>query len=211
MERKICLMPDGISRRGFVGLTTLGAAALSQTVPASAQPVGTIAVQQTADTKRFSEEPALKWQPAQGLSNDAIVLDPSRTYQEMLGFGGALTDAAAYMIDQLDAPARDHLLRELYHPSELGLEATRICVGSSDYAASMYSFDEGDPDPDMRRFSIDHDKRYILPQLRAARRHNPNLFLLASPWSPPGWMRPAVLCWAARSSPRTSRRTPGIW
>jgi glucosylceramidase len=189
MERKICLMPDGISRRGFVGLTTLGAAALSQTVPASAQPAGTIAVEQTADTKRFSEEPALKWQPAQASSNDAIVLDPSRTYQEMLGFGGALTDAAAYMIDQLDAPARHHLLRELYHPSELGLEVTRICVGSSDYAASMYSYDEGDPDPDMRRFSIDHDKRYILPQLRAARQHNPNLFLLASPWSPPGWMK----------------------
>ena len=74
-------MPDGISRRGFVGLTTLGAAALSQTVPASAQPAGTIAVEQTADTKRFSEEPALKWQPAQASSNDAIVLDPSRTYQ----------------------------------------------------------------------------------------------------------------------------------
>ena len=88
----------------------------------------------------------------------------------MLGFGGALTDAAAYMINQLEASARDRFLRELYHPSELGLEVTRICVGSSDYAATMYSYDEGDPDPDMRRFSIDHDKAYILPQLRTARR-----------------------------------------
>ncbi|MGD0014056.1 MAG: glycoside hydrolase family 30 beta sandwich domain-containing protein [Bryobacteraceae bacterium] len=182
-------MPEGINRRDFFGLTALGAAALSQTVPASAQAAGTIAVQQTADAKRFSEEPALKWQPAQGSPHDAIVLDPSRTYQEMLGFGGALTDASAYMINQLDGPTREKFLRELYHPSELGLEVTRICVGSSDYAATMYSYDEGDPDPDMQRFSIDHDRQYILPQLRTARQHNPSLYLLASPWSPPGWMK----------------------
>src|ERR1035438_3025268 len=125
-------MSDGINRRAFFGLTTAAAAALSQTVPAAAQAAGPIAVQQTADAKRFSEEPALKWQPAEGSSADAIVLDPSRTYQEMLGFGGALTDASAYMINQLDAAAREKFLHELYHPSELGLEVTRICVGSSD-------------------------------------------------------------------------------
>ena len=182
-------MPEGISRRGFFGLTTVGAAALSQTVPAWAQPAGAIAVRQTADTKRFAEEPALKWKPAEASSNEAIVLDPSRTYQEMLGFGGALTDASAYMINQLDAASREKFLRELYDPSELGLEVTRICVGSSDYAATMYSYDEGDADPDMKRFSIDHDKAYILPQLRTARKYNPSLYLFASPWSPPGWMK----------------------
>jgi glucosylceramidase len=53
----------------------------------------------------------------------------------------------------------------------------------------MYSYDEGDPDPELQRFSIDHDKQYILPQLRIARKHNPDLYVLASPWSPPGWMK----------------------
>jgi glucosylceramidase len=53
----------------------------------------------------------------------------------------------------------------------------------------MYSYDEGDADPDMKRFSIDHDKAYILPQLRTARKYNPSLYLFASPWSPPGWMK----------------------
>lgn len=162
---------------------------LSRLESAWAQAAETITVRQTADTKRFAEEPVLKWQPAQGPLHDAIVLDPSRTYQEMLGFGGALTDASAYMINQMEASAREQFLRELYHPSELGLAVTRICIGSSDYAATMYSYDEGDPDPDLQRFSIDHDKRYILPQLRTARQHNPSLWLLASPWSPPGWMK----------------------
>jgi glucosylceramidase len=182
-------MPDRINRRDFFGLTTAGAAVLAGAAAASAQTAGTIAVQQTAGTKRFAEEPALKWQPASGSSAGAIVLDPSRTYQEMLGFGGALTDASAYMINQLDASTREKFLRELYHPSELGLEVGRVCVGSSDYATKMYSYDEGDPDPDMQRFSIDQDKQYILPQLRIARQHNPSLYLLASPWSPPGWMK----------------------
>jgi glucosylceramidase len=182
-------MFDGISRRGLFGLTTAGIAALSRPTPASAEAVGAITVRQTADAKRFAEEPALKWQPATGSPAGAILLDPSRTYQEMLGFGGALTDASAYMINQLDAPRREKFLRELYHPSELGLEVTRVCIGSSDYATHMYSYDEGDPDPEMQRFSIDQDKQYILPQLRTARQHNPSLYLLASPWSPPGWMK----------------------
>jgi len=54
----------------------------------------------------------------------------------------------------------------------------------------MYSFDEGEPDPDLTRFSIDHDRKYLLPMLREARKVNPDLFLFSSPWSPPGWMKP---------------------
>src|ERR1019366_5810975 len=126
-------MSQRINRREFSGLLASGMALLSEAAPAWAQPAGTISVQQTADAKRFAKEPALEWQPAEGSPADAIVLDPSRTYQEMLGFGGALTDASAYMINQLDAAAREKFLHELYHPLELGLEVTRICVGSSDY------------------------------------------------------------------------------
>lgn len=179
-------MSKGITRREWAGWTAAG---LSSMTPAWAQPAGTIAVRQTAGAKRYAEEPALQWRPAQGNAKDAIVLDPSRTFQEMLGFGGALTDAAAYMINQLDAATRERFLRELYDPSELGLEVTRVCVGSSDYATHMYSYDEGEPDPELKRFSIEPDKAYILPQLRTARKYNPDLFLLASPWSPPGWMK----------------------
>jgi glucosylceramidase len=177
------------TRRDFVGLSAAGAAALAHALPASAQTPGPIAVRQTAGTKRFADEPGLIWQPAAGAPSNAIMVDTSRTYQEMLGFGAALTDSSAYMINQLDPSTREKFLHELYHPSELGMNVTRVCIGASDYAATLYSYDEGDPDPDMKRFSIDHDKAYILPQLRTARKINPDLFLLGSPWSPPGWMK----------------------
>src|SRR5262249_39057484 len=62
-------------------------------------------------------------------------------------------------------------------------------MGSSDYSRELFSYDEGDPDPEMQRFSIEHDKAYVLPTLREARKENPDLFLFSSPWSPPGWMK----------------------
>jgi glucosylceramidase len=50
--------------------------------------------------------------------------------------------------------------------------------------------ESSEPDPELKNFSIDHDKAYILPVLRDARKLNPDLFLFSSPWSPPGWMKP---------------------
>jgi glucosylceramidase len=182
-------MPSDSTRRDFVGLGVAGLTALAQAVPASAQTPGPITVRQTAGEKRFAEEPALNWRPGVQPSDDAIAVDATRTYQEILGFGGALTDASAYMIDRLDPAAREQFLHELFHPSELGIGATRICIGSSDYATEMFSYDEGDSDPELKRFSIDHDRAYVIPQLLSARKNNPSLFILASPWSPPGWMK----------------------
>jgi len=71
----------------------------------------------------------------------------------------------------------------------MGLSTGRICVGSSDYSTKVYSYDDGEPDPDLTRFSIEHDREYILPMLRQARQANPDLFLFSTPWSPPGWMK----------------------
>jgi glucosylceramidase len=182
-------MSDSTSRRSFVGLGAAGLAALGQSVPAFAQTPGPVVVRQTAGDKRFGKEPDLNWHPAAGASADAIVIDATRTYQEVLGFGAALTEASAYMINQLDPAAREQFLHELFSPSELGISTTRICVGSSDYATTLYSYDEGEPDPDLKRFSIDHDRAYVIPELLSARKSNPDLFILASPWSPPGWMK----------------------
>jgi glucosylceramidase len=92
-------------------------------------------------------------------------------------------------LNQLPASARAQLFHQMFHPSEMGLSVCRTCVGASDYATKLYSYDDGDPDPDLTRFSIDHDRQYILPILREARQVNPALFLFSSPWSPPGWMK----------------------
>jgi glucosylceramidase len=155
----------------------------------SNQPDGEIQVRLTSGEKRFAREAPLQWRAAAAPAGNAIRLDPSRTFQDVLGFGAAFTDAACYMFNQLSAASREQLLHELCHPSEMGFSAARICIGSSDYATKAYSYDDGDPDPELKRFSIGHDREYILPVLRLARKMNPDLYLLASPWSPPGWMK----------------------
>jgi glucosylceramidase len=189
-------MSNTSTRREFMKLTLAGTAATIAEVPAKSQalagtnrPAGDIDVRLTAGAKRYAEEKPLKWQPEQGQVADSIILDPAKTYQEVLGFGASFTDAACYMFNQLNPATREQLFRELFHPSEMGFSACRICIGSSDYATKVYSYDDGDPDPELRRFSIDHDREYILPMLRLGRSVNPDLFLLGSPWSPPGWMK----------------------
>jgi glucosylceramidase len=188
----VFVMSDLRTRRDFVKLTT-AALALAEAVPAGAteadQPAGDIEVHLTSGSKRFARETPVAWRPAAGTPADAILLNPRQTYQEMLGFGAAFTDAACYTFHQLDPGPREQLFHELFHPSEMGLSVCRTCIGSSDYSRTVYSFDEGDPDPDLKRFSIDHDREYILPILRLGRQVNPDLFLFSSPWSPPGWMK----------------------
>ena len=48
----------------------------------------------------------------------------------------------------------------------MGLNVCRTCIGSSDYSTEVFSYDEGEPDPEMKRFSIAHDQAYVLPMLR---------------------------------------------
>jgi glucosylceramidase len=191
--------PDDVSRREFVrrGAAGLGATAALST-PALATAVrlaerhaaGPIRVWHTGGSDRHASRPDLAWRSTGAHAGDDIVLEPARRKQEVLGFGGAFTDAATYMFNQLAPDARAALFRELFHASEMNLSVGRSCVGSSVYSTKAYSYDDSDtPDPELTKFSIAHDRRWILPMLREARRVNPDLFLLSSPWSPPGWMK----------------------
>lgn len=175
------------TRRDLLRLAAAGVAGAALTRAAAET---SIDVRLTAGAKRFAQEPPLAWRATAGEpGNGTLVLDPAATHQEILGFGAAFTDAACYMFSQLPADARDRLFHELFDPAEMGFSVCRTCIGASDYSRNVFSYDEGDPDPDLARFSIAHDREYILPVIRQARKVNPGLFLLASPWSPPGWMK----------------------
>jgi glucosylceramidase len=149
-----------------------------------------ISIWETAGDQRFAAAPQISWHSAaKKPSADQIHLNPGTKFQEILGFGGAFTDAACFTFNRLAPGEREKLFHEFFHPSEMGLSVGRICVGSSDYSTKLYSYDDGEADPDLVRFSIEHDREYILPMLREARKANPDLFLFSSPWSPPGWMK----------------------
>jgi glucosylceramidase len=187
-------MAKETTRRDFLKTSSLSAAALSVpgafTAAAPNPSSGEISVWTTDDNHLSSRGPSISWRPSQASTTSAVVLDPEKKFQPVLGFGAALTDAACFTLNRLDAPAREKLFHELFSPTEMAFSVCRTCIGASDYSVNAYSFDEGAPDPELQRFSIDHDRAYILPILREARKANPDLFLFSSPWSPPGWMKP---------------------
>jgi glucosylceramidase len=144
----------------------------------------------TNDKVRFSRSDSIRWRPASATpSAGTIMLNPENKFQDILGFGAAFTDGACFTFNQLEKSKREDLFHELFHPSQMALNVCRTCIGASDYSIKVFGYDEGDPDPELTRFSIEHDREYILPILREARKANPNLFLFSSPWSPPGWMK----------------------
>jgi glucosylceramidase len=183
-------MAAGSTRRDFLKLSALGLTAAVGARPdlLAAELSPAIQTWVTTAKAKFAKGQTLRWRsgPPAGV---AIRLNPDQKQQEIIGFGAAFTDAACYTFNQLPESSREKLFHELFHPSEMGLNMGRTCIGASDYSTEAYTFDDGEPDPEMKRFSIAHDRTYILPMLRQARAANPDLFLFSSPWSPPGWMK----------------------
>ena len=143
----------------------------------------------TTGQEKFKEIPVAGWGASSGTAA-GVTVDASQRFQSILGFGGAFTDASCCLLSQMEADQRKQLMDELFGPGGLGLSVGRTCIGSSDYSCSAYSYDDSTvPDPELKHFSIGHDRAYILPVLREALRVQPELFLFSTPWSPPGWMK----------------------
>jgi glucosylceramidase len=121
-----------------------------------------------------------------------ITVDRTRGYQRMEGLGASITDSSAHLLAR--SPHRDAIMRELFDARRgLGLSYLRQPMGASDFVAGQpYTYDDvpaGQTDFAMRHFSIAHDRAEILPLLRQARALNPHLKVMATPWSPPAWMK----------------------
>lgn len=123
-----------------------------------------------------------------------ITVDVTRRYQEIVGFGAALTDASAWLIENRMSPTqRAALLADLFGPAPgLRLSFTRLTVGASDFSLRDYSFDDvakGHRDPGLSHFSIAPARGAVLPLLKRMLAINPDLKVMASPWSAPAWMK----------------------
>ena len=128
--------------------------------------------------------------------NDKVIyVNENHHYQQMDGFGASMTDSSAWLIyTQLDETQRAKVLNALFSPIDgIGISITRIPMGASDFVnGDAYTYDDmppGQTDPELAYFSIDHDRAYIIPALQDALKINPDLKVIASPWSPPAWMK----------------------
>lgn len=126
--------------------------------------------------------------------DQVIMVDDQVQYQQMDGFGASLTESAAYVLcSNLSSFERDAVMLKLFDRTQgIGLSILRQPIGASDFALSTYSYDDmpsGFTDTNLTNFSISRDSNGIIQLLKQAMTLNPELKIIASPWSPPGWMR----------------------
>jgi glucosylceramidase len=143
---------------------------------------------------KLQEQPPISFYPGTGSHSHRVLVDENRQYQQMDGFGASITDSSAWLIyHQISPDQRSALMNSLFSPSSgIGMSYVRIPMGASDFALSMYTYDDmpaGQSDPNLDFFSIDHDRPYIIPVIRQAQGINPQLKLMGSPWSAPAWMK----------------------
>jgi glucosylceramidase len=143
---------------------------------------------------QLAAQPPLEWQTQTNTRADVVEVNPGIAYQTMLGLGASLEPATCSNLWRMSAEDRERAVERLVSATNgIGMNLMRICIGTPDFTGDpWYSYDNvapGETDPDLKRFSIEKDKAYILPVLKLARHTNPDLLFFASPWSPPGWMK----------------------
>ncbi|WP_263355192.1 glycoside hydrolase family 30 protein [Acidicapsa acidisoli] len=157
----------------------------------------TVAAYQTTPDLKQALQPEHKLSFAASPAGSTVIsVDDSQRFQTMDGFGAAMTDSSAWLLqDQLTASQRKEVMRKLFDPRQghgIGVSFLRVPLGASDLARNHYSYDDmpaGQRDPELKHFSIDHDRAYILPAMLEALKLDPSISVMVTPWSPPGWMK----------------------
>ncbi|GAB3588814.1 glycoside hydrolase family 30 protein [Hymenobacter daeguensis] len=184
----------------FIALSTLGLGSLAQQAAPAADPGTYSAAGKKAQVyttaqgtdQRLTAGPALAFQPAgQPLETQVCVfVDPNKTYQTMLGIGGALTDAAAETFARLTKAQQQEFLQAYYSPTAgIGYTLARTSIASSDFSSASYDY-VAPNDASLKTFSVKHDEQFRIPLIKqATAAAGGKLPLYVAPWSPPAWMK----------------------
>jgi glucosylceramidase len=123
---------------------------------------------------------------------DALLLNPAEKFQEMVGFGGALTESSGWVLAQLPAEQRAEVVRRYYDPKEgIGYTLARTHINSCDFSLNLWELDPVPGDYDLHQFTLGPMRKWTLPLIHDAQvaAGAGRFKLLASPWSPPAWMK----------------------
>lgn len=162
------------------------------TAAVSAQTVSVWLTNDNQKTK-LAQQSSVSFASSSGSAPDVYV-DETQGYQTVEGFGASFTDSAAYLLNEkVPSNKLGAVMTNLFsRTSGIGISFIRNPMGASDIARYDYSYDDlssGSTDPNLADFSIAHDLVDIVPLVKSAKQINPQLKIMANPWSPPGWMK----------------------
>ena len=122
--------------------------------------------------------------------NELINLYPQLTYQEIEGFGGAITDSAGYVFSFLNEEQKEEMISQYFGSDNMKYNLVRIPIDSCDFSLGHYEADSDEADENFEKFSFERVEKYILPLLDAAEKaYGGKLDIMLSPWSPPVYMK----------------------
>lgn len=123
-----------------------------------------------------------------GMPDVIVAMDDPQ--QRIEGFGACVNELGWQALGLLTDEERHGVLRQLFAPGiGASFSMCRMPVGANDFARDWYSYDETPGDLALDHFDLSQDDETLVPFIRAARSHRPDLVLWASPWSPPTWMK----------------------
>ncbi|MDP5275759.1 carbohydrate-binding protein [Chengkuizengella axinellae] len=121
-----------------------------------------------------------------------IQVDENIQYQEMDGFGAAVSGSAAYLMNQLDETQQTVLLSDLFGEQGVNFSFVRHTIGASDFSLSSFTYNDipqGQTDLSLEQFTIAQDQVNVIPVLQDIKGINPDVKILGTPWSAPAWMK----------------------
>src|SRR5229473_2429653 len=155
-----------------------------------------VSIWMTTDNQRteLKQQPSISFSAGSSGSTPTVFVDETEGYQSIEDFGASFTDSAAYLLNEkVPASQLNSVMTSLFdHTNGIGVSFVRNPMGASDLARFDYSYDDlpsGQTDPNLTNFSISHDLVDIVPLVKLAKQINPQLKIMANPWSPPGWMK----------------------
>ena len=143
----------------------------------------------TTDTRTYDlKESTVEFEPQASMSPKNILLNPEQTYQTMQGFGAALTGSSAFCLKLMKQEDRTAFLKKTYSQTEgYGSSYVRIAIGCSDFSLREYTCCDT---PGIENFALTSEETdYVIPILKEIIAINPNIRILASPWTCPLWMK----------------------
>lgn len=135
-------------------------------------------------SKLLQQQNNVTFAPDAGTNATTVTVNEGSTFQNIDGFGYTLTQGSAKLIAGLPAAAQTSLLNELFSTSNIAISVIRIGVGATDLSDNSYTYRDG------ASFSLSGpDLTYTIPMLKKILAINPNIKVLATPWTAPRWMK----------------------
>ena len=171
----------------FAGLAITGLAQQRSVESWVTKPDRSALFERQAEKTEFSNRPARRGGPT-------IVIDTQHSMQSVDGFGYSLTGGSAELMMKMTPAARSALLQDLFSTegNNIGVSYIRLTIGASDLNSFVFSYNdlpEGQTDFKLEKFDLAQDKKDVIPVMKEILSINPDIKILASPWSPPVWMK----------------------